>query len=118
VCHDHKFDPSSQRDFYSMSAVVNNTTQAAMDGNVKNTPPIIPVPRMEDRPRLETIGKEIDAAKKKLEARKTAAKADYKEWLKTAKAEDFKSSVSSAGLVFHAPFTEGAGNSTTFQVKG
>ena len=29
VCHDHKFDPISQREFYAMSAFFNNTTQAA-----------------------------------------------------------------------------------------
>ena len=118
VCHDHKFDPVSQRDFYSMTAFFNNTTQAAMDGNVQNTPPIIPVPRSEDRPRLDALAKEIAAAKAKLDARKTAAKADHKDWLKTAKPEDFKNSLPSAGLVFHAPLTEGTGNSTTFQVNG
>ena len=118
VCHDHKFDPISQRDFYSMSAFFNNTTQAAMDGNVKNTAPIIPVPRSEDRPRLEALTKEVAAAKAKLDARKTSAKADYTAWLKVAKPEDFKNQLPASGLVFHAPLTEGTGNSTTFQVAG
>src|SRR5262249_26874380 len=43
VCHNHKFDALTQRDFYSMSAYFNNTTQGAMDGNIPNTPPIITV---------------------------------------------------------------------------
>ncbi len=45
VCHDHKFDPLTMHDFYSMSAFFNNTTQDARDGNRKDTPPIINVPK-------------------------------------------------------------------------
>ena len=41
VCHDHKFDPLSQREFYELAAFFNNTTQKAMDGNIKDTPPIV-----------------------------------------------------------------------------
>ncbi len=48
VCHDHKFDPISQREFYELSAFFNNTTQAAMDGNRRDTPPIIRVPTPAD----------------------------------------------------------------------
>ena len=51
VCHDHKFDPLSQREYYEMSAFFNNTTQPVMDGNIKDTPPILPVPLDTDQPR-------------------------------------------------------------------
>ena len=37
-----------------MAAFFNNTTQNAMDGNIKDTPPIITVPKPEDRATLET----------------------------------------------------------------
>ena len=56
VCHDHKFDPFTQKDFYSLSAFFNNTTQPVMDGNIQNTPPVIMVPREEDRARFDAIG--------------------------------------------------------------
>ncbi|MEO0795232.1 MAG: DUF1553 domain-containing protein [Verrucomicrobiota bacterium] len=42
-CHDHKFDPLSQKDFYQMTAFFRNTTQAPMDRNVLDTPPSIRV---------------------------------------------------------------------------
>ena len=63
VCHDHKFDPLSQREFYQMSAFFNNTTQAAMDGNVKDTPPTVFVPVPEDRDRWSALAKELADAK-------------------------------------------------------
>src|SRR5207244_13481083 len=67
VCHDHKFDPLSQREFYRLSAFFNNTTQGAMDGNIKDTPPIIMVPRAEDRLRWQALSKHLALARQKVE---------------------------------------------------
>src|SRR5260370_17014274 len=61
VCHDHKFDAFSARDFYSLSAFFNNSTQGAMDGNIPNTPPILFVPRREDRARWAVLAKDLPA---------------------------------------------------------
>ena len=33
TCHDHKFDPIAQKEFYSLTAFFRNTTQYPMDGN-------------------------------------------------------------------------------------
>ncbi len=43
-CHDHKFDPISQKEFYQLFAFFNNTTQKGRDGGQKNTAPSIVVP--------------------------------------------------------------------------
>jgi len=118
VCHDHKYDPFTQKDFYSLSAFFNNTTQNAMDGNVPNTPPIINVPRLDDRPRFDAVVKELAAAKEKVETRKKAARSDFDTWLKTAKAEDFAGKIPTQGLVFHAPLKEGKGKTIEAIVNG
>ncbi len=111
VCHDHKFDPFSAKDFYSLAAFFNNTTQAAMDGNIRNTPPVINVPKLEDRAKWDSIGKDVTAAKTKLDARKTEAKLDFSTWAKAAKPFELAGKIPTEGLVFHAPLTEGEGQS-------
>ncbi len=63
TCHDHKFDPLSQKDFYSMAAFFRNTTQNTMDDNIPDTPPIVVVPREEDRARWAALNQELAAVK-------------------------------------------------------
>jgi mono/diheme cytochrome c family protein len=118
TCHDHKFDPVSQREFYELSAFFNNTTQPVMDGNIKDTPPIIPVPLDEDRPRFEALKLEIADAKAKVEARKTAAREDFNKWRGGASAEAVVKTIPANGLKFHAPLSEGQGREVTATADG
>jgi hypothetical protein len=111
VCHDHKFDPITMQDFYSLSAFFTNTTQNAMDGNIKDTPPIVFVPNDEDRPRWDKLDGEIAAAKKSAEDRKGHARPEFDKWLATAKPEIFQNAVPPDGLQLHAPLDEDGGES-------
>ncbi len=81
VCHDHKFDPISQREFYELSAFFNNTTQEIMDGNVKDTPPTVFVPSAADRPTWEALSARLSAAQDQLEVQKKSAPSDFAKWL-------------------------------------
>ena len=47
-CHDHKYDPISQRDFYSFYAYFNNVPENGLDGQKKNPEPSIAVPTAEE----------------------------------------------------------------------
>jgi len=118
VCHDHKFDPLAQREFYEMAAFFNNTTQNAMDGNIKDTPPILRVPAIADRPRYEAVTKELVVAQQAIAVRKTAAKVDFDKWLADAKPEQIGSVAPTDGLVFHAGLSEGQGKSLNFAIDG
>jgi hypothetical protein len=55
VCHDHKFDPISQRDYYSLSAFFNSLDGRAMDGNAAAHPPVVRVPTAESRQQLAEV---------------------------------------------------------------
>jgi mono/diheme cytochrome c family protein len=118
VCHDHKFDPLTQKEFYSLAAFFNNTTQAVMDGNVPNTPPVLPVPRAEDRPRFEAVQRELAAVRAKLADRKTAARVPFAWWLARAKAAEVAGRVPTDKLQLHGKLTEGEGRTVAFAVDG
>ena len=81
VCHDHKFDPLTQREFYELAAFFNNTTQAAMDGNIKDTPPIVPVPRAEDRESWDRVQVELADARKRQDERRAGRRPEFDGWL-------------------------------------
>ena len=49
VCHDHKFDPISMEDYYSLFSYFNSLDGRALDANIKNPAPAIPVPTKEQK---------------------------------------------------------------------
>ena len=44
-CHDHKYDPIKQKDFYRLFAFFNNVDEAGLGPNNGNSPPFIKVPK-------------------------------------------------------------------------
>lgn len=110
VCHDHKFDPITTRDFYSMSAYFRNTTQNAYDGNVRDTAPMLSVPSEGDRARWRALPREITAAEASMSRRRLAASPAFEEWLITAKPESIDRLMNLEALAFFAPLAEGRGD--------
>ncbi|MCI0335884.1 MAG: DUF1553 domain-containing protein [Planctomycetes bacterium] len=117
VCHDHKFDPLSQREFYEMAAFFNNTTQKPMDGNVKDTPPVVTVPMDADRPRWNDVGKQIPNAKKLLDERRQNARPEFNTWLATAKPSDVAVEIPTSDLELYVPLDDG-GATVRYELKG
>lgn len=68
-CHDHKFDPISMRDFYSLGAFFKGLADRTWDGNVRLAGPVAIIAKDEKTQRRIF---EIEAAIKPLEAAVTA----------------------------------------------
>jgi len=75
VCHDHKFDPLSTKDYYSLYSFFHSAADPAMDGNKIDTPPILKLASAEDEKRIKELDARIAGVDQKI---KTAlAKIEY-----------------------------------------
>ncbi|MCX6621909.1 MAG: DUF1553 domain-containing protein, partial [Acidobacteria bacterium] len=81
TCHDHKFDPISQKDFYSLGAFFRNTTQKVMDDNIPDTPPVLVVPKDEDRIAWERVSARLAELRTELAAAPGKAAEPFSKWL-------------------------------------
>ena len=65
-CHDHKYDPIKQKDYYQLYAFFNNVPEKGLDGNYGNAAPVLQLPTAEEAAAREKIQSEIAAAEAKL----------------------------------------------------
>ena len=107
ACHDHKFDPISTKEFYSLTAFFRNTPMSALDGNKADHPPNVFVPLIDDRERWGSLAGEIAGAEKAIADRKGSARPEFDAWLANATIEPPKEA--DASLALHLPLTESEG---------
>jgi len=66
VCHDHKFDPVTQKEFYQLFAFYNASADAAMDGNALAPPPTIKVPTSEQTALIAELDTKLSGVKEQI----------------------------------------------------
>ncbi len=102
-CHDHKFDPITQKEYYKLSAFFNNVSEDAMDRNRKDPAPVIKLPTSEESERMASYDRRIKSLEDLIKAPMTGVdvaqsrwEAELTEW-RPVQAEDLVSLVSLAG---------------------
>ena len=67
-CHDHKFDPFSQKEYYRFFAYFNNVREKGMVWNFGNEDPLLHAPTPEQQQRLDALTRELSAAREQWDA--------------------------------------------------
>ncbi|MDA1049762.1 MAG: PSD1 and planctomycete cytochrome C domain-containing protein [Planctomycetota bacterium] len=68
VCHDHKFDPLSQKEFYQLFSYFYSLTENAMDGNALLPPPVLKVASDEQKQQQQQLNEQLAAIAEKITA--------------------------------------------------
>ena len=86
-CHDHKFDPLTQRDFYSLSAFFHNIDEAGAISYLGFSdvmpPPVLKLPDATAEQELAALDEAIAAQSATLAVLRAKAAGDFEAWLAT-----------------------------------
>jgi hypothetical protein len=102
-CHDHKYDPILQKEYYQLFAYFNNVPEKGFVYNFGNEEPYIKAPTPEQEGRLADFDRKVVAAEAAYQAMKpeiTRTQRAWERWMKTSHTPDWNMS---QGLILHFP---------------
>jgi hypothetical protein len=81
VCHDHKFDPITRKDFYQLTAFFNNLTENPSNDDREDWPPFIRVPKENNRAAYEQVLSVRSNLENEIHQRRARAREFVAAWL-------------------------------------
>ena len=117
-CHDHKYDPFTQQEFYQLFAYFNNIPEHGRAIKEGNSPPFIPAPTRAQQAGLRVAETVLAAAKKRLHSAErdiATAQALWEDKADPASIDDWQPE---EGLVFSDSLDKRAGMETCEGVRG
>ena len=86
-CHNHKYDPFTQREFYSMFAYFNSIPELGRYLKYGNTPPLVKAPTDEQQAKLRMLQEQAAAVQEKFFLAESAAASARKTWERSLAAQ-------------------------------
>jgi len=102
-CHEHKFDPISQREYYQLFAYFNNVPENGRSIKEGNSPPYIATPTDDQARELAQLKHEAAAALKRWESLAPAARAAQQAWEASAPDDVDRDWTITEGLIARYP---------------
>jgi hypothetical protein len=72
-CHDHKFDPITQKQYYQLFAFFHNVPENGLDGSRGNAVPVLRLPTSEQRRQMEDSAAAIREVEKQVKGQKAGS---------------------------------------------
>jgi hypothetical protein len=109
-CHDHKYDPITQKEYYRFYAFFNNVPEQGLDGQKGNAAPFMKAMTPEQQAQLEAYGRKVAEMDQAMKARAAEAAPTEAAWEKSAFAALDKEPPVSGGLAAYCPLDETSGD--------
>jgi hypothetical protein len=105
-CHDHKFDPFSQREYYQLFAFFNNVPERGRAVKFGNSPPFVKTPTREQQQRLAEFDSRIEQAEQKVRELQPVLRRLQAAWEKSLAAQAPVDWTVTRGEMLRLPFDE------------
>ncbi|MBP88042.1 MAG: hypothetical protein CMJ64_15180 [Planctomycetaceae bacterium] len=113
-CHDHKYDPISQKDYYRFYSFFNVSADGGMQTRGGNAEPKVDVPDPEKQKKLPATREQLAAAETQLGDHKTSAEPAFQLWTRKQEValREEKLDLAPSDALLHFALDEGKGTAT------
>jgi hypothetical protein len=108
VCHDHKYDPTTQKDFYSLSAFFNNLAEKPFNDDRPVWAPVARIPKSQNESEYNRVWSERSELAQRLRSIHLLDRALIEHWLASHK--NLPQPVSAEKLLLQLRLDEGGGD--------
>lgn len=112
-CHDHKYDPFTQEEYYQLFAYFNQASDKGMQTRRGNEPPIVQVLNPRDQAKIPLEKEQLAALQNQLTKYRAQANDQYDSWLADLIAKATNGPILPPGRIAFVDFTEQQGAEIT-----